>query len=100
MPTLKESNVIYRLYNNRITDKIIIDRTTKTKAWAKGFTFNIDFDGVWINKVGGNSEFEAFYLETDKLKEKYKKQLIEKFNYFDYSILSIEKIERILEIIK
>jgi hypothetical protein len=96
---------IYRTNYNEIIEVIIIERVTKTQAIAKGGTYKFCIEVTsygTVRRIGNTDRrtSSSFYLETPKLKEQlWKQQTVKKLKNTDYSKLSIEVLNKLLEII-
>jgi len=99
MNILKVGDVIYRLYHNRITDKLVIERTTKTQAISGNYKFNIEY-GSWINLIGGKGTFCSYSIATKELDIEYRKNQIKKvIEKIDYSKIELSKLEQIVSVL-
>jgi len=97
---LNIGNIIYRSYANKITDRLVVERVTKTKAVAGSYEFkrNCNDNGFVYEKKLRRYSSCTYRVETNELKEKYKRiVLIEKINTIKLDKLKTEQLEEIVK---
>lgn len=99
MKELNVGDVIYRMYHGEITNKMKIERVTKTQAISGNYKFRRYYDS-WISAVGERGSFVSYSISDNKLDEEYVTNiLIRKINNVNLRSLSINKLVEISNII-
>jgi len=97
---LKAGDVIYRFYQGIIEDKLVIERITKTQAISGNHKFSISYRGENVYLIGTGGVFNSFKIETNQLKEEYrKKEIISTLKRYDYNEVEIETLEKMYNIL-
>ncbi len=97
---LEIGDKIYSFYRQRITGYSTINRVTKTQAITHTNKFRRDLSRG-IRVVGDTWGVRWYSLATPELDERWENTLIrDKLSTVDFSELDIEKIKRIMKIVK
>lgn len=95
-------DVIYIVGRNEIKSKLVIERVTKKFAFSKTYKFNISVLNSGYIRLVGRESFStvSYYLETENLKEQYKReQIIREIFKTDFTKFSTKKLEDLEDII-
>ena len=99
---LQVGDMVYEKISDKWVSRFKIDRVAAKYAFYKGYKFNRALLGnsliTSVPKVGHST---SYFIETPELKVEFNNQIIlHKLSKFDYSVLTPDQRQRIIDIIK